>query len=175
MKTLTLLAFMLVTNVFAGKFQEMMCDYKSLSLSYCINHYDRQCKAKDYTACDLLGRLHDEQEQYGKAKKYLEMVCDKANNKDMFSMRTSCLYLGRYYHDGLGVRQSYEKAFHYYKKGCDVKPNSGCYLILGIHYNNGDGVIKRNLSKAKELFGIACDLGSQEGCDYYKELKEEGY
>ena len=51
MKTLILLVFMLIANVFAGEAQETMCRNKSLS--YCINYYDRQCKAKNYGACLL--------------------------------------------------------------------------------------------------------------------------
>ncbi|MGX3010086.1 Sel1 repeat protein [Helicobacter sp. 23-1044] len=40
-------------------------------------------------------------------------------------------------------------------------------------YGNGEGVPK-NLSKAKEYFGKACDFGEQVGCDYYKKLNERG-
>lgn len=38
---------------------------------------------------------------------------------------------------------------------------------LGILYGNGLGV-REDRAKAKELFGKACDLGSQLGCDNYK-------
>lgn len=188
MKTLILLAFVIITNVFAGDTQETFCGDKSLS--YCINHFDRQCEAKNYAACWFVGLLHYEQEQYSEAKKYLEMVCDKANSKDSYqielingrmgpkvpiilNMQLSCAMLGTFYNDGLGVRQSYEKAFQYLKKACELKSSNGCAL-LGIMYNFGEGV-KQNLPKAKEFYGKACDLGNQKGCDYYKELKEKGY
>ena len=224
MKKLILLAFMLIANVFASEVQEGMCDDKSLS--YCINHFDRQCKAKNYNACWVVGVLHNEQEQYSEAKKYYEVVCDKANSKDTFqveridgsmgykvpvitSMQLSCGNLGMFYYNGKGVRQSYEKAFHYRKKACDLgdgiecagvglyyygkgvkkdlksalkfftkscelKNGVGCYMV-GAFYYDGDEVVKQNLSKAKELYGKACDLGYQKGCDKYKELKERGY
>ena len=187
MKTLILLAFMLIANVFAGEAQEMFCDDKSLS--YCINHFDRQCEAKNYIACRIVGELHEEQKQYGKTKKYYEMVCDRANSKDSYElewidgevsefpaiigMKGSCGVLGLFYNNGLGVRQSYEKALQYYKKACDLGNGNGCGMV-GAFYHDGV-VVKQNLSKAKELFGKACDLGEQIGCDNYKKLKEEGY
>lgn len=223
MKKLILLAFMLIANVFAGEAQEMMCGDKSLL--YCINHFDKQCQAKNYGACFTVGYLHWEKEQYSQAKKYYEMVCDEANSKDSFAMeliddsmtpkvpiikfmQSVCVDLGILYYNGKGVRQSYEKALHYYKKACDLGDGNSCafaggaYLngkgvqeslktalkfytkscelefgvgcvMLGLAYHNGD-VVKQNYSKAKELYGKACDLGSQKGCDWYKELQEEG-
>ena len=187
MKTLILLAFMLIANVFADGTQEMFCDDKSLS--YCINHFDRQCEAKNYNACFIVGELYREQEQYGKSKKYYEMVCDKANSKDSYElewidgevseipaiigMKGSCRALVAFYQKGYGVRQSYEKVLHYSKKACDLGDGGGCGM-LGTLYHSGIGV-KQNYSKAKELFGKACDLGEQIGCDNYKKLKEMGY
>jgi len=40
-------------------------------------------------------------------------------------------------------------------------------------YLNGDG-IRQNKSTAKEYFGKVCDLGDQDGCDFYKQLNEQG-
>ena len=127
MKTLILLAFMLIANVFAGEMQEEFCGDKSLS--YCINHFDRHCKAKDYFACYVVGTLHGEQEQYSETKKYYEMVCDKANSKDdiiELAMQVSCGVLGAFYYNGESVRQSYEKAFQYSKKACDLGSQTSC-------------------------------------------------
>ena len=84
MKTLILLAFALMTNIFAGEWQEEFCGDKSLS--YCINHFDRQCEAQNYIACNIVGELYLEQKQYNKAKKYYEMVCHNANSKDTFQV-----------------------------------------------------------------------------------------
>lgn len=41
-------------------------------------------------------------------------------------------------------------------------------------YKNGQGV-KQNKKIAKELFGKACDGQIAFGCEYYKELNEQGY
>ena len=74
-----------VCIVNASMWQKSVCRDKSLQ--DCIKHYDEQCNDKNYQACGFCGRLHDEQEQYSKAKKYYEMVCDKANSKDSFQVK----------------------------------------------------------------------------------------
>ena len=177
MKTLILLAFMLMANVFAGELQETACDDKSLS--YCINHFDRQCDAKNYGACFIVGMLHNEQEQYGKAKKYFEMVCDKANSNNIYqvelmdggmgnklpvikNMQVSCDNLGKLYYNGLGVRQSYKKALHYSKKACDLGSGDGCGNVGGLYYL-GEGVTQ-DLKSAIKFFTKACELKYGSGC-----------
>ncbi len=176
MRTLILLAFALMANVFASS-QETLCGNKSLS--YCINYFDRQCKAKNYGGCYNVGQLHEEQEQYSEAKKYYEMVCDKANSKDIFlveridgsmgpkvpiitSMQLSCINLGEFYYNGRGVRQSYEKAFHYQKKACDLGNGIGCFSV-GYKYYKGEGV-KKDLKTALKFFAKSCELESGLGC-----------
>ena len=178
MKTLILLVFMLIANVFAGALQETLCGDKSLL--YCINHYDRQCDAKNYAACSIVGGLHFEQKQYSKAKKYFEMICDKANSKDTFQMelidgsmgqkapaiigmQIFCNELGRFYDDGLGVRQSYEKALHYYKKACDLGNGESCAFAGGA-YNFGKGV-QKDLKTAIKFFTKSCELEFGGGCN----------
>ena len=177
MKKLILLAFALIANVFADEWQELVCGDKSLS--YCINHYNKQCKAKNYNACGVVGDLYRVQRQYSEAKKYLEMVCDKANSKDSFlveridggmgdkvptiiAMQLSCSNLGKFYYNGLGVRQSYEKSLQYSKKACDLGNGDGCVLAGGV-YLNGEGV-KKDLKTALKFFAKSCELESGFGC-----------
>lgn len=177
MKTLILLAFMLITNVFAGDTQETFCGDKSLS--YCINHFDRQCEAKNYGACWIVGVLYHEQEQYSEAKKYIEMVCDKANSKDSYEielingrmgpkvpiihiMQTSCNSLGKFYYNGWGVRQSNEKALQYWKKACDLGSGNSCTFVSSAYYR-GEGV-KKDLKSAIKFIAKACELKSGIGC-----------
>lgn len=179
MKTLILLAFMLIANVFADEAQETLCGDKSLS--YCINHYDRQCNAKNYLACAFVGDLHYEQEQYSKAKKYYEMVCDMANSKDSFAvehidgimiknipiiknMQLACGNLGAFYYDGQGVRQSYEKALHYYKKACDLGNGKSCVLAGNVYFFNGIGGVKEDLKTALKFYTKSCELKYGAGC-----------
>ena len=125
----------------AGEVQELVCGDKSLS--YCIKHFDRQCEAKNYDAYNIVGALHDEQEQYSESKKYYELVCDKANSKDSYQselidgslskkysaielMENACYNLANHYFNGWGVRQDKSKALQYYKKACDLGNKDGC-------------------------------------------------
>jgi TPR repeat protein len=41
-------------------------------------------------------------------------------------------------------------------------------------YQFGNG-FRQNKSKAKQLFGKACDMRHQDGCKNYKILNEQGY
>lgn len=59
------------------------------------------------------------------------------------------------------------------QKACDGGDAAGCAL-LGVRYEEGEGV-KQNKSKAKELYGKACDMKLQLGCEEYKRLNEAGY
>lgn len=168
---------MLITSAFAGEVQEEMCGDKSLS--YCINRFEWQCEAKNYNACWVVGVLHHEQEQYSEAKKYYEMVCDKANRKDSYEtelidgrmgpkvpviigMQVSCSNLGKFYYNSLGARQSYEKAFQYFNKACDLGSGESCAFAGGAYYV-GKGV-KKDLKSAIKLLTKSCELESGFGC-----------
>jgi hypothetical protein len=59
-----------------------------------------------------------------------------------------------------------------YKKACEGDSNTGCYN-LGVKYLKGEGVRKDN-SRALDLFGKACDLKSENGCNAYAKLKNIG-
>ncbi|RAX55227.1 hypothetical protein CCY99_00575 [Helicobacter sp. 16-1353] len=60
------------------------------------------------------------------------------------------------------------KVTEFYKKACDKQHGKSCFY-LGAMYYKGKGV-RQDYSKAKEYFGKACDLGSQDGCDEYRDL-----
>jgi hypothetical protein len=70
-------------------------------------------------------------------------------------------------------QKKYKEAFQKFKKACDGGNELGCFN-LGLMYANGQGV-KQDYFKAKELFGKACDMKLQRGCDAYKVLNEKGY
>ena len=166
-----------VCVVNAGEVQDSWCDDKSLS--YCIKHFDRQCESKNYFACEIVGALHYEQEQYGESKKYLEMVCDKANSKDNYQveridgslskkvpaiefMGFSCGILAKHYYNGWGVRQDKSKALQYFKKACGLGDANSCALAGG-EYASGDNV-KKDLKLAKSYFEKSCEMQSGLGC-----------
>ncbi|MDQ1328694.1 MAG: uncharacterized protein QG641_1979 [Candidatus Poribacteria bacterium] len=67
----------------------------------------------------------------------------------------------------------FSKAAKLYEKACEGGYAKGC-VAVGLMYDNGKGV-KQNRSRAKELFGKACDMKLQAGCDEYKLLNVQGY
>ena len=161
----------------AGEVQDSWCDDKSLS--YCIKHYDRQCEAKNYIACGIVGELHNEQEQYSESKKYYEMVCDKANSEDSYqveridgslgnkvpaieTMQISCSNLAKHYRNGWGVRQDFTKALQYFKKACGLGEADSCALV-GSEYLLGKN-IKKDLKQAKSYYEKSCEMQSAFGC-----------
>lgn len=85
------------------------------------------------------------------------------------------LIMGDIYRDGndaLNVSQNLAKSFRWYQKAA----NQGFMSAqnnLGVMYANGQGV-RQDYKIAKEWFGKACDNGSQQGCDSYRKLNEQG-
>ncbi len=185
MKTLILLAFMLITNVFAGGLQELYCGTKSAKS--CLNHFAKQCEAKNYRACYVVGELNYGYEIYSEAKKYYEMVCENANIKDSYeidsagakvpttlkAMQLSCWAVGELYHDkDYGITQSYEKALQYFQKACDLGGAYGC-ASAGELYYEGQGV-KKDLNHAVKLYTKSCDLEYMRDCSRLAEIYESG-
>ena len=166
-----------VCGVNAGEVQDSWCDDKSLS--YCIKHFDRQCEAKNYFACVIMGDLHYGQKRYSESKKYYEMVCDKANSKDSYQlelvdgslgnkvpaikvMQFSCNVLAKHYYNGWGVRQDFVKALQYFNKACDLGNGNSC-AGAGSQYYDGEGT-KKDLNRAIKLLTKSCELESAVGC-----------
>ncbi|RDU51662.1 sel1 repeat family protein [Helicobacter sp. MIT 01-3238] len=118
----------------------------------------------------LLAGAYYKLQDYYNAKKYYEIACNKGN--DEYSQAEDCYNLGVLYNGGQGVRQDYYKAHELWKKACDMKYGFACNN-LGVRYINGQGV-RQNSSTAKQYFGKACDLGSQNGCDNYRKLNNQG-
>ena len=165
-----------VCSVNAGELQEMFCGDKSLS--YCIRHFEKQCNAKNYGACLIVGELHYEQEQYNEAKQCYELVCDKANSQDSFrlelidgslgnkvsaiqSMQFACGNLAKHYHNGLGVRQDFVKSLQYFKKACDLGDADSCAGV-GLVYSLGEST-KTDYESAKSYFEKSCEMKSAMG------------
>lgn len=166
-----------VCSANAGEQQEYWCDDKSLS--YCIKHFDKQCDAKNYFACGIVGDLHFEQKQYGESKKYYELVCDKANSKDSYQvelinggligkvpaikyMGLTCDKLAKHYYNGFGVRQDFAKALQYHKKVCGLGDADSCARVGGEYFLGKN--VKMDLKLAKSYYEKSCEMQSGLGC-----------
>ena len=105
-------------------------------------------------------------QDHSKALHWYHKSADQGDPSGQFS-------LGYAYANGNGVRQDYSKAFYWHKKAADQGYAAG-QAQIGLMYNYGKG-IRQNIATAKEWYGKSCDNGFQLGCDYYKELNEQGY
>jgi len=87
---------------------------------------------------------------------------------------TACVLLasGGDLEDGLSAydKKDYKKAVALYQKAAD-QGDVSAQTKLGVMYANGLGV-RQNTSKAKELYGKACDEGDNLGCRYYAILNK---
>lgn len=82
-------------------------------------------------------------------------------------------YVGYAYANGQGVRQDYNKALEWLKRAAaQDSPTAQGYIGTMYEYGNG---VRQNKTTAKEWYGRACDNGNQDGCDWYRELNEQGY
>lgn len=63
-----------------------------------------------------------------------------------------------------------KKAIELYTKGCELGDGFAC-VQTGIMYEKGIGTTK-NINKAKDFYGQACDFQDQEGCSNYNRLSQ---
>lgn len=83
--------------------------------------------------------------------------------------------LGKFYYSGElnSLPRDYHQAKGLFEKAAEQK-NASAQYHLGVMYRDGLGT-RQNKQTAKEWFGKACDNGSQEGCNLYRQLGEQGY
>ena len=130
------------------------------------SYYAKACELDVPMACFNLGCMYANGEggkkDSVKALDLYEKACD-------LGYGGGCLNAGVLY----GEKQQYGKERKLYEKGCELDNAQACYN-LAVLYNNGQGA-RQDFAKAKELYGKACDLGYQDGCEWYKELRDAGY
>lgn len=132
-------------------------------------------------------------------KDYFKMI-KWLNQLALENDEDALLTLGRFYEEGLGVRQDEEKAIEWYEKSIEVGSVIGMQAVARIHISKknyskakvflelgaqqDDAIsqyilaqfyesgagVRQDLTEAKEWYGKSCDNGSQEGCDEYKRL-----
>ena len=76
--------------------------------------------------------------------------------------------LADHYETGLGVDQSFEKAFEYYNKSYEIGTTSLAYTNLAYLYQNGYGV-DRDINKAQEVLQSLIITFEKEGYEYFEE------
>ena len=76
------------------------------------------------------------------------------------------------FEEGLGVKTDYKQAGVYYADACLARDDRACFNLADLLYE-GKGM-KKNIHRAMEFYGLACDFGMQEGCEAYKHIKLKG-
>lgn len=128
------------------------------------SYYAKACELNLAEACFILGAMYKAGEggakDEAKALDLSEKACDLGSGNGCF---------------GAGIllfhkKQEYGKARKFYEKGCELNAKYACYR-LAVQYHNGQGA-RQDFAKAQELYGRACDLGYQDGCEWYKKLRD---
>ncbi len=135
-----------------------------------IDKLEKECENNNSHSCFGLGLQYDNGKNvelnYKLAYDYYKKACALNNS-------SACNNLGVMYSNGdKGIKVNPNKAFSLFKKSCVLGGDISCDN-LGSCYENGI-VTKKNLSEAKESYGLACDRGVQRGCDNYKRLNIRG-
>lgn len=123
-----------------------------------------QAQRGNAEAQNELGSLYFQEDDYHQAVSWWKKAAAQGYADSQYNM-------GLMHYYGYGVRQSYTEAMSWYQKALSQGLPAAAYSI-GALYHNGEGV-NQNFSTAKEWYGKACDLGSQDGCDQYKELSHQ--
>lgn len=85
-------------------------------------------------------------------------------------------YLGVYNMNGMGTSKNIAEAVKLWQKGSTYSSpyQANCYLQLGFGYQRGWGGLDKNLSKAKDMFRMASDLGNPDAPYYLAEFYAQG-
>lgn len=85
-------------------------------------------------------------------------------------------YLGLYNMEGMGTSKNMAEAVKLWQKGSAYTSpyQANCYLQLGFGYQRGWGGLDKNLSKARDMFKNASDLGDPDAPYYLAEFYAQG-
>ena len=69
------------------------------------------------------------------------------------------------------VMHDFKRSVELYEKACMMDSLQAC-LTAALIYKNGSEEIKKDLKKAAEFYGIACDFGYDESCMEFRRLSK---
>lgn len=124
---------------------------RNLFAKGCNVHHARSCNALAAMVRDAKGGPRDPK----RAADLFGIACEGG-------IQSACVELGLFEYDGIGVRQDHERAVARFQAACEheTEPQPKACSALGVAFEDGNGVEKRDLDRAKELQLGAC------GADY---------
>jgi hypothetical protein len=152
-KLFLILSLLILSRVYASHLEEnkRLCDEGNMV--GCFNMGFMHMKG-------IRGAAKDEE----KALQFFRKAC-KGGDID------GCLNAGKYFEEGINVKQDYAKAKEFYIRACDGGEAYAC-MLLGNFYRDGNATIERDSRKAAHYFKKVCEYGYSEGCKQYDSLKK---
>ena len=121
-----------------------------------------KCERGNLETCDALGLGYSRgafvpEQDYAKARYYLQKACTESNVQKDKSLSTSCNELGELYEKGRGVSQNYQNAVKYYSIACDAGDFLGCFRSAFtrdmVMHDNGEAI---------KYYARACEVGKND-------------
>lgn len=131
------------------------------------NYYTKGCELDNASACFNLAIMYEEGEGGVENSERAFDLYGKACDLDYGEGCSGFGFIMFY------KKQQYAEARKFLEKGCRLDSGLACFG-LALSYETGSGA-RQDFAKAKELAGKACDLGIQQGCEVYKNLRDAGY
>lgn len=143
------LGFMIVLTLDASEISQAAKD--ELSIAFSMPFYRDDCiERKNKASCKI----------------YEPRVIEPCEKNGLL-----CFYAGLIFFNGTVISEiNYFTSKKYFEQACYEKREGMACLHLGAQYGDGLGV-RKDIKHAKELFGVACDLGVQLGCELYAKHK----
>ncbi|MDA3046194.1 hypothetical protein OFO10_03400 [Campylobacter sp. VBCF_06 NA8] len=137
----------------------------------------KSCDTNNATNCVKAGDIYYNGFQLGENIQYNHVIVSNKRKAVELVKKScelndpwGCNYLGYIYDKGEAIRQDDDLAVKFYKKSCELGHGQAC-LNLGYAYETGKLGVNKDIPKAHEYFGLACDYGKNQACEKYKETK----
>jgi uncharacterized protein len=133
--------------------------------------YQQACDGGDAGGCADLARVYTANARCGRGYQAAQQLSEKAFSLAEASCETgnqsSCVYLGSFYENGVGVERDPAKALSIYQASCDTNYVDGC-LFLGLAHSN-----TLAFEKAEAPLQMACQNGYLLGCEKLRQNAQQ--
>lgn len=139
-------------------------------------YLEKACEYRQALGCKNLAIVYRDglgvTADLAKAYEYADKSCaiDNWLSGDADAVAYACNYLGNALLNGTGVKADKKAAVEAYGRACD-RSKKYCFN-LGATYQQG--LVTKDLPRARELFEVACEAGSSDGCNNLGDMLNRG-